>query len=59
MLYKHGFSVKGKEYETVIESNEAEVAKYAPKIYFNFKRDTVVFGGRDTAEPGANNVSHW
>lgn len=28
----------------MIESNEAEVAKYAPKIYFNFERDTVVFG---------------
>ena len=27
-----------------IESNEAEVAKHAPKIYFNFERDTVVFG---------------
>jgi hypothetical protein len=43
-LYKHGFSIKGQEYETVIESNEADVAKYAPKIYFNFERDTVVFG---------------
>lgn len=28
----------------MIESNEAEVAKYAPKVYFNFARDTVVFG---------------
>lgn len=44
MILKHGFSIKGKEYETVIESNEAEVAKYAPRIYFNFEHDTVVFG---------------
>jgi hypothetical protein len=43
-LYKHGFSIKGKEYETVIESNEAKVPKYVPKVYFNFERDTVVFG---------------
>lgn len=28
----------------VIEGNEAEVAKYAPKIYFNFQRDTLVLG---------------
>lgn len=36
--------IKVKEYETMIKSNEAEVAKYAPKIYLNFERDTVVFG---------------
>jgi hypothetical protein len=37
MLYNQGFSVKGKEYETVIENNESEVANFAPKIYFNFE----------------------
>jgi hypothetical protein len=28
----------------VTESNEALVAKFAPKIYFNFERNTLLFG---------------
>jgi hypothetical protein len=43
-VYKHGWSYKGIEFESVTESNEAEVAKYTPKIYFNFERDTLLFG---------------
>jgi hypothetical protein len=43
-VQKLGWSYKGKEMESVTESNEAEVAKYAPKIYFNFERDTLLFG---------------
>ena len=34
----------GKNMESVTESNEAEVATYAPRIYFNFQRDTLFFG---------------
>ncbi|KAH8594833.1 hypothetical protein B0O99DRAFT_623756 [Bisporella sp. PMI_857] len=43
-VHKHWFGINGVPFETVIESNEAEVARYAPKIYFNFACDTVVFG---------------
>ena len=43
-IHHHPFSVKGIPFVTTFEGNEAEVAKYAPKIYFNFERDTVVFG---------------
>ncbi|KAF3392237.1 hypothetical protein DPV78_010624 [Talaromyces pinophilus] len=40
----HGFSIKGQEYTTTVESNAVEVAKHCAKVYFNFERDTVVFG---------------
>ena len=43
-IIHHQFSIKGIPYVTTFEGNDAEVAKYAPKIYFNFERDTVVFG---------------
>lgn len=41
-VYMHGFSVNGKEIETVIESNKLRAARNTPKIYFKY--DTTVFG---------------
>lgn len=43
-VYHQGFRIKGIPYVTVIENDEVEVAKYSPKVYFNFRCDTVVFG---------------
>lgn len=40
----HGFFIKDQEYKTTVDSNAAEFAKHCAKVYFNFERDTVVFG---------------
>jgi hypothetical protein len=43
-VFDHGFSILGVPYVSPIKGNAAEVEKLSPKIYFNFKHDTVVFG---------------
>ncbi|KAH6704047.1 hypothetical protein BKA61DRAFT_617789 [Leptodontidium sp. MPI-SDFR-AT-0119] len=43
--HRPGPPLESRKIEFVVESNEHEVAKYAPKTYFNFEHDTIVIDG--------------
>lgn len=46
IVHTYGYRETGREWSYVSEGNEALVASYEPRIYFNFESDVVVFGRR-------------